>query len=188
MVRPILAAVALAALVAACSTGVGGPTATPASSPTAKSAPTTGAVSVEVTVASSSLGSHLVGPDGKALYLLTTDTANTSTCSGDCATNWPPLVVEDPTAATAGSGVTGTIGTFARGDTNQVAINDVPLYYFAGDTAAGEIKGQGLGGVWFVVAPDGTALQAAGSSAPAGPSMTPPDPYGDGGYGDGDYN
>ena len=177
VVRPIVVAVALAALVVACSTGVGAPTATPPSSPTV--GPTTGGGSVEVSVAPSSFGDHLVGPGGKALYLLTTDAANTSTCSGDCATNWPPLVVGDPTAATAGSGVTGSIGTFARGDTNQVAINEVPLYYYAGDAAAGDVKGQGLGGVWFLVAPDGSALQAAASSAPAGPTMTPPDPYGD---------
>jgi predicted lipoprotein with Yx(FWY)xxD motif len=30
-----------------------------------------------------------------------------------------------------------------------------PLYRFAGDTAAGEVNGQGSGGAWFAIAPDG---------------------------------
>jgi predicted lipoprotein with Yx(FWY)xxD motif len=37
-----------------------------------------------------------------------------------------------------------------------------PLYHFAGDTAAGDTKGQGLNGLWFVVRGDGSLIQAKG--------------------------
>ena len=40
----------------------------------------------------------------------------------------------------------------------QVKFCDWPLYYFAQDTAPGDLNGQGVGGVWWLVAPDGTLI------------------------------
>ena len=37
---------------------------------------------------------------------------------------------------------------------------DWPLYRFAGDQAPGDVNGQGSGGVWFAMAPDGTLIEA----------------------------
>ena len=37
----------------------------------------------------------------------------------------------------------------------QVAINGLPLYYYADDTKAGDTTGQGVGGKWFVASPTG---------------------------------
>jgi predicted lipoprotein with Yx(FWY)xxD motif len=109
-----------------------------------------------VDVANGMLGSYLTGEDGKTLYALTKDSAGTSTCSGGCATTWPPFTLESGETAVAGSGVTGTIGTITRADgTTQVAINGQPLYYYSGDTASGDTSGQGVNGVWFVVTPAG---------------------------------
>jgi predicted lipoprotein with Yx(FWY)xxD motif len=122
---------------------------------------------------SMTLGAVLTGAGGKTLYVLTKDSANASTCTGACATTWPPLTV--PTAGTAvtpGAGVTGTFSTFARADGSmQVAINGKPLYYFSGDTNAGDTNGQGKGGVWFAA----TSSGAPASGAPAGgsPSAAP---------------
>ena len=122
-----------------------------------------------VTVAtgnSATLGVYLTGAGGKTLYILTRDSANTSTCAGTCATNWPPLTVPAGGSATAGSGVTGTFATFARADgTTQVSHNGMPLYYFAGDSNAGDTNGQGSGGVWFVATPAGGGPPAGGSPA-----------------------
>jgi predicted lipoprotein with Yx(FWY)xxD motif len=143
-----------------------------------------GAAAVTVASASSpTLGVFLTGAGGKTLYILTKDTANASTCAGACATNWPPLTVPAGATAAAAPGVGGTFSTFARADgTTQVANKGMPLYYFAGDTKAGETNGQGSGGVWFVATPDGggapTTSPAAGSPAagsPAGgsPSVAP---------------
>jgi predicted lipoprotein with Yx(FWY)xxD motif len=132
-----------------------------------------GAAGITVASANSpTLGVFLTGTDGKTLYILTKDTANASTCAGACATNWPPLTVPTGGTAAGGSGVTGTFSTFARADgTTQVAHNGMPLYYFAGDKAAGDTNGQGSGGVWFVATPAGGGppggSPAAGSPSPA---------------------
>ena len=108
-----------------------------------------GSVTLTV-VKNATLGDFLAGADGMTLYAFTPDaTPGKSTCNGDCATNWPPLV-----EAVAGTGVSGTIATFARDDgSNQVSYNGKPLYYFAGDKAAGDTNGQGVGGKWFVAKP-----------------------------------
>ena len=64
--------------------------------------------------------------------------------------------------------MTGSLTTFARPDgTMQVAINGIPLYYFAGDTKAGDTTGQGKSGKWFVASPAGTAPAASAAPAPS---------------------
>src|SRR3984893_2634123 len=86
---------------------------------------------------------------GKTLYWFAPDTSTTSNCTGSCATYWPP--VTGP--VTAGSGVTGTLGTLSRSDgTMQATYDGHPLYTYVGDTAAGQAKGNGLnlsGGLWY---------------------------------------
>ena len=74
-----------------------------------------------------------------SLYVFTPDEGDTSACNGDCATNWPPLTVDDVADVTAGDGVTGELGTITRDDgTTQVTLGGAPLYYFIGDEAAGD--------------------------------------------------
>ncbi len=115
---------------------------------------------------SGKLGPFLTGPDGRTLYTHAGDSMNTSTCTGSCLTAWPPLTVTAGQHPTAGAGVTGKLGTFARTDgTTQVTYNGLPLYYWQGDAKAGDATGNGVGG--FSVA-------AAAGSAPA--------PSGSGGY------
>ena len=114
------------------------------------------------------LGPILVGPTGMTLYLYTKDTANVSNCSGGCAALWPPLTVTG--APTAGTGVSGTLGTTKRADGSmQATYNGWPLYYYAADTKAGDTTGQGVGKVWYVLSP--TQAAASGGMAPA--SATP---------------
>jgi predicted lipoprotein with Yx(FWY)xxD motif len=112
-----------------------------------------------VKVASSAaLGSFLVDEKGMTLYLFTKDTPNNSTCYDQCATNWPPLLTTG--APIAGQGVDDSkLGTTKRTDGSmQVTYNGWPLYYFAKDTKAGDTTGQKVGGVWFVVSPDGEQI------------------------------
>ncbi len=74
------------------------------------------------------------------------------------------------------------LGTTAAADgATQVTYNGHPLYYFAGDSAAGDANGQGLNGVWFVAAPDGS-MGGSGAPAAATPSATE-DAGASGGYG-----
>ena len=111
------------------------------------------------------LGSILVGEDGKTLYVFTKDTGGKSVCNGDCATAWPPFVVEADETVTPGAGVTGALATIARDDgALQVTYAGAPLYYFAADAAAGDVKGQGVNDVWFVATPSGTSGSGASPS------------------------
>lgn len=105
------------------------------------------------------LGQYFADSAGRTLYLFTKDTApGESTCYDECATNWPPFVANEPFALPLGVG--GELSTVQRTDgTTQVAYNGMPLYYFAGDTAAGDTNGQGVGGVWWIVSP-GMAMGA----------------------------
>ena len=105
------------------------------------------------------LGSILVDDKGMTLYLFTKDTPNTSTCYDKCATAWPPLLTTGN--AVGGSGLDASkFGTTTRTDgTTQVTYNGWPLYYFAKDLKAGDVTGQGVGTVWFVISPTGDAMK-----------------------------
>jgi predicted lipoprotein with Yx(FWY)xxD motif len=111
-----------------------------------------------VTAASTKLGMVLVDGSGRTLYLFEKDQPNQSTCSGACAAAWPVDHSSGPPKA--GSGVQASLlGTINRSDnTTQVTYNHHPLYYYSGDSQAGQQNGQGLnnfGAAWFVVAPAG---------------------------------
>lgn len=115
-----------------------------------------------------SLGSYLIGSSGLTLYVLTSDTPDTSTCTGACATNWPPLTVTNGVIIDGPEGATGPLATIARPDgTFQVTYNHMPLYYYAGDSAAGDTKGQGKNGTWFVAPLSGSLSSAAPVSVPS---------------------
>jgi predicted lipoprotein with Yx(FWY)xxD motif len=113
------------------------------------------------------LGPFLTDKDGRTLYMFTRDSENTSVCYGGCATTWPPLLVGAEVEPTL-DGIGGTLGVTVRNDGNrQVTYGGKPLYYYTPDTAAGDTKGQGVGSVWYVVAPTAAAAPAAPAAAPA---------------------
>jgi predicted lipoprotein with Yx(FWY)xxD motif len=134
----------------------------PTPTPTATVAPVPASIRLE-TRASATLGTYLVDPNGLTLYTLSADPANSSTCSGPCAAFWPPVLVLQGAAVTVGSGVNGTAATFTRSDgSTQVGHDGRPLYYFGGDTAPGDVNGEGIvsfGGTWHVARP--TAVPTA---------------------------
>lgn len=111
--------------------------------------------------ASSDFGEILVGPDGLTLYVFDNDMEGESTCYDDCAENWPPLTGD----VSAGEGVDAALlGTTERDDGSvQVTYAGNPLYYFAADSAPGDVEGQGVGDIWWVVAPDGEKITASAS-------------------------
>lgn len=109
-------------------------------------------------------GDVVVGPDGLTLYMFEPDPsdASGSACTGDCAEAWPPLTVEDPAAVAPGDDVTGPVDTLTREDgSTQVALGGWPLYYFQGDAEPGDVSGQGVNQVWWVLGPDGTPREPA---------------------------
>ncbi|MDQ3641747.1 MAG: hypothetical protein M3450_09910 [Actinomycetota bacterium] len=127
---------------------------TTASTAAAAASTTTAAAKPTVSTANSSLGTIFVDASGKTLYTWDRDTTgSTSTCTGNCAVTWPPLVLPSGTTAPiAGPGVS-LLTTAPRPDDPtklQVAWDNKPLYTYAGDTAPGETKGDGVGGTWHV--------------------------------------
>jgi len=114
-----------------------------------------------IEVASSSLGDILADADGNTLYMFVPDQEEDGepTCYDDCAEAWPAF--EATAELTAGEGLDQSLlGTAERTDgTTQVTYNELPLYYFSGDEAAGDTNGQGLMDVWYVMSPEGDPVQ-----------------------------
>jgi predicted lipoprotein with Yx(FWY)xxD motif len=106
----------------------------------------------DLTLATTSLGSVLTDNNGKALYFFSNDIAGGSQCTGGCLTNWPVYFKASPTI---GLGLAATdFGTITRSDgTQQSTYKNWPIYYFAGDQAIGDLKGENVGQVWFAAKP-----------------------------------
>ncbi len=113
-------------------------------------------------------GPYLADPQGRTLYRFLNDTApGASTCTGDCLANWPAFAAEGD--LTLPAGVDGALTAIQRADgAAQIAYNDIPLYHFAADPGPGDLNGEGIGGVWFVVAP-GSAFDAKPTAAAGTP-------------------
>ena len=114
----------------------------------------------DLALATTDLGDVLIDAGGMTLYVFTPDAQGDSTCLEGCADRWPPV----PEATAVGDGLDpALLGTTTRpaGDV-QATYGGWPLYRFATDVAPGDVAGQGVGQVWYV-------LDAAGS-----PVMTAP--------------
>ncbi len=134
----------------------------------------TAAATVET--ASGPQGTYLTDGSGRTLYVFAPDTGSTSTCNGQCASVWPPLVASGAATA-AGDAKASLLGSSKRADGSmQVTYAGHPLYTYVADTAKGDVKGQGLnvdGGLWWIVAADGTSIQKAASSGSHSMSKAP---------------
>ena len=104
------------------------------------------------------LGPILVDGEGFSLYILTNDEPDVSTCTGGCARSWPPLIASGDDRA--GEGVDpGLVGVITRDDgTVQITYGSRPLYNFGADREPGDTRGQGVGGIWFVISPTGDPI------------------------------
>ena len=125
---------------------------------------------VTVSIARATVGKILVS--GKTLYTLSTGNA---ACTGQCLTFWPELLLpKGVKKATAGKGVKASkLGTIARtGGALQVTYGGKALYWFSGDSAAGQVNGNNLAdtwGTWFVVKTGAaTGTTTAKTAAPSG--------------------
>jgi predicted lipoprotein with Yx(FWY)xxD motif len=177
------AVIPLAALtVAAC--GGGGGAATAATTTSASAPKTTSSPTAMVRVANSRLGKILVDSHGRTLYLFKADSGAKSTCSGACATAWPPLLTGGKPTVSNGANAS-LVGTTPRSrGAAQVTYNGHPLYLFVKDHKPGDVNGQGVtafGAPWFVVSPAGNQISShasrhrggSSSSRPAAPAAPP---------------
>jgi predicted lipoprotein with Yx(FWY)xxD motif len=122
-----------------------------------------------VGVANTGLGDILVDTHGRTLYLFKKDSGPTSTCTGACATFWPPLIAGAPGVPTSGTGANASlIGTTKRQDgTAQVTYNGHPVYLYGGDHSPGDTNGQGVvafGAGWFALSPSGNQVSGSASN------------------------
>jgi predicted lipoprotein with Yx(FWY)xxD motif len=131
-----------------------------ATSETDESSSTTGkaADGAAVTVQMTSLGNVLVGENGMTLYGFTNDVDGEPTCVDGCADAWPAASVDSEELPAGLDAEVFSVVERADG-TFQLKAGDWPLYYFSGDTAEGDVNGQGVGGIWFVVAEDGSLIK-----------------------------
>ncbi|MFH8385785.1 SCO0930 family lipoprotein [Kitasatospora sp. NPDC018058] len=123
------------------------------------------------------LGSVLTDGQGFTLYRFDKDTAKppASNCSGACATTWPPVIKDGGTMAGAGIDP-GKLGEIVRADgTHQLTVGGWPAYRYVQDAAPGDTKGEGVGGTWHALAPDGSKATGAGAGAQASPSPSATD-------------
>lgn len=173
-------AAAAVVLLAACGSSAGSSPASSSSTPAASSSsaaaagPGAGMSAAGIKTASTSKGKVLTDAQGFTLYWFALDTATKSNCTGSCAAYWPP-VIGKPSAAT-GMSLPGKWGTITRsGGQLQATYDGRPLYTYKGDSAPGQLNGNGLnvsGGLWWAVTPSGGKLAAAQPSPAASSSSS----------------
>ena len=130
------------------------------------STPTPGSTGSAVTIKTATMTvkgtsiTALVNSQGMTLYYNTSDTAS-SVCSGGCASAWPPVVSTSVPSSVAS--LPGTLSLLTDANGSQVTYNGHPLYTYSGDSAPGQVNGDGVNGVWFV-APTNLATSSGSNS------------------------
>src|SRR4051794_5460408 len=115
-----------------------------------------------VSLHKTAVGTVLVAANGRTVYLLTADHGKKSTCYGQCATVWPPLIATKPTV---GAGLNSSkLATTKRRDGKRQGTDGChPLYYFLQEKKSGGVNGQGIvafGGTWGGVPGGGREVPA----------------------------
>ena len=179
MPKPVKLGIPLAAVLAtaACSAAAASPSAPASSAPAAGSSASASTTGTVITTHAGSAGAFLTNGSGRTVYLWAKDGMNMSACSGACAAAWPPVPATGTLTATGGAKAS-DLGTITRSDgTKQATYDGHPLYYFVGDSAAGQTNGQGsdnFGAKWWLVAPSGAKITAADTAAAAAANAPAP--------------
>jgi predicted lipoprotein with Yx(FWY)xxD motif len=131
-------------------------TASPAATGSPSGTAAAGAASIKL--ASTPKGMVIVDDKGNSLYLYTKDTGPTSTCTGGCATAWPPATVTGTPTAGTGLDQSKVSTTKASDGSTMIVYNGHPLYRFAQDMSPGQTNGEGIGSVWYLVNAQGSQV------------------------------
>jgi len=106
------------------------------------------------------LGAYLTDSEGKTLYFFSNDASGASACTGGCLAAWPIYYKASPTLGDT-SLHAADFGVITRADgSKQTTYKGWPLYYYAPDAAAGDVKGEAVGNVWFVAKTNYTVMLA----------------------------
>lgn len=137
------------------------PAATTAAATTAAPKAAAAAAAPVVALADTSLGKVLVDSKGLTIYMYTKDTqGKPSVCEAACLAAWPAVIASDAGVPVGGPGLTASkLSVIARSDgSKQVAYDGWPLYLFAKDAKPGDVLGQKVGTVWYVLDAAGTII------------------------------
>lgn len=137
----------------------------------------TASASGSISVRHTALGNILVDAKGRTLYLFLADKPNHSTLSREGLAVWPAFTSAGKPQAKSGVSAA-HLATVKQADgQRQVTYYGHPLYYYVGDKASGETKGQGLkefGALWYVVSKQGHTITTANTTtAPSEPAAAP---------------
>lgn len=112
-----------------------------------------------IQIEQSSLGPILTDQNGRTLYAFTADKGATSSCTGDCIATWPALISPKPVTPGTGTDKALLAQTTRSEGTTQATYGDWPLYYYVGDQTPGDVDGQGVDGLWYVIGADGKLIK-----------------------------
>lgn len=165
--------IALGLTVTAC--GSSSTSTTPAASGGGSSSSSSASVAIK-TGKVAGLGTVLVDGTGRTLYAFAPDKAKKVTCSGACASVWPPLKIASGQKPSDSGGVKASLVSSDSDPSggSVVTYNGWPLYLYVADPSAGTAHGQALnssGGLWYVITPSGQVIKkraGAGSSSNGG--------------------
>lgn len=170
MPMPVKLAIPLASALLATACSSAATASSPSSAPAAGSSASASTTGTVITTHAGSAGAFLTAGSGRAVYLWAMDGMNMSACSGACAAAWPPVPATGTLTATGGAKAS-DLGTITRsGGTKQVTYDGHPLYYFVGDSAAGQTNGQAsdnFGAKWWLVGSSGAEITGADTASAA---------------------
>ena len=163
----VLAAAAVVGLAACGSSSSSTPSGSTTSNPPAAAPTSTSSASSDIAagIKTATAGGRvvLIDAQGFTLYWYAPDTATASSCSGSCATAWPPLLGTPSFAS--GVSLTGKLGTIKRADGSiQATYDGHPLYLFKADTSVGMATGNNVSGIWWIMTGSGAKIKATVTS------------------------
>ena len=115
-------------------------------------------------VSSGAYGQFIVDANGRALYSFSGDVPGQTACLTNCASVWPPAIVDRIPTATHAAIDKAKLAMIPRGNgTSQLTYAGMPLYYSESDVKPDDTLGHyamSFGGRFALVSPTGKALPA----------------------------
>ena len=172
-----LTAVALLAVVGLVAAGCGGSSRSSASQGGVAGASHTASSAAVTTRKLSGFGTVLVNAKtGHTIYVFMKDAQKHVTCTGSCASFWPPVKTSSMKPAVGGAAKSGLSASDKNPSGGRVATyNKWPLYTYSGDSGAGQSHGEGLnlsGGKWYVISAGGAVIKHKSSGGGGGGGTT----------------
>ena len=115
-----------------------------------------------------SFGMLLVDSKGMTLYDFHKDKGTESSCYGECAKAWPPLLTRGEPQPSNGADASQLGMTERKDGTMQVTYAGHPLYGFIGDKAPGEASGNNVdafGAQWYALQGSGEEAESSGGES-----------------------